>query len=84
MVSAAQAAERTHVPVPPVMVTGTVTLAAIPAGVPSEQTLPAAAVMVGIMVEVVVAVTVNVVPKAALAGAPVKVTVGVANDAVVV
>ncbi len=68
---------------PLIMVTVAVALAAVPATAPTEQT-PAVPVMVGMDVAFVVAVTLKVALKAPLAGAPVKVTVGVAFVAVVV
>ena len=70
--SAAQLAVRLQVPVPLVMVTMA----------PVIEQLPEA-VMVAVVLALVVVVTVNVDWKLALAGAPVKVTVGVAFAAVV-
>jgi hypothetical protein len=65
--SAAQVAVSEQTPVPLLIVTRLVTMEHAPA-----------AVMTAVVLALVVAVTVNVDPKAALAGAPVKVTVGVA------
>ncbi len=71
-----------HVPVPLVMVTVAVALAGVPPTGPTEQT--PVGVMVGMTLAFVVAVTVKVLPKTALAGAPLKPTVGVASEAIVV
>ena len=78
--SAAQFAVSVHVPVPLVMVTVAVALAAEPPTAPTVQT-PAVPPMVGMLLEFVVAVTTNVVLYGALAGAPVKVTVGTSGIA---
>jgi hypothetical protein len=60
LVSAAQFAVRAHVPEVPVMVMGALALAGVPLTVPTEQGLPAAAVIVGMVLALVVAVTLNV------------------------
>ena len=70
---------RLQVPVPAVMVTVALALAADPLTAPTEQA--PLATIVGVVLALVVAVTTNVLPKTAGlagAGAPVKVTAGIA------
>lgn len=80
VVSAAQLAVSVQVPVPLVMVTVAVALAGVPPTGPTVQT--PAGVMVGMVLALVVAVTVNVVLYAALPGAPANVTEGGSKVAV--
>ena len=79
---AGQLAVSPHVPVPLVIVTVAVVLVGVPPTGPTEQT-PVGA-RVGMTLAFVVAVTLNWLLKTALAGAPVKLTVGAARDAIVV
>jgi hypothetical protein len=72
-----------HVPVPLIMVTVALALAAVPVTAPTVQT-PAVPAMVGIVEAFVVAATGKLVLYTWLAGAPVKVTVGAIFVAVVV
>ena len=81
MADAAQVAVIVQVPVPLIMVTGA-EAGLIPLTVPTVQTL-GVPVMVGVTAAFVVAVTVKLAPKSAEAGAPVKVTVGLASTPVV-
>ena len=74
--SANQFALSTQLPVLLIMETVALALAAVPLTEPTVQT-PAVPVMVGRVLELVVAVTVKVDRYGALAGAPVKVTTGV-------
>jgi len=75
--AATQLAVRLQVPVPLVMVTVAVAVAGVPLSTLTVQT--PAAVMVGITLAFVVAVTTKLLLYAAVAGAPVKVTTGVRN-----
>ena len=73
-VTAAQFAVSKQLPVPLVMVTKALALVGVPVTAPTVQT--PVGVIVGMMPAFVVAVTVKLVLYAAVAGAPVKVTVG--------
>jgi hypothetical protein len=81
VVVAGQLAVSPHVPVPLARVTVAVALAGVPVTRPTVQT--PVGVTVGMTPALVVAVTVKVAPLIALAGAPRKLTVGVASLAVV-
>ncbi len=74
MVVAAQLAVMVQVPLLAFMVTVALALVGVPLTAPTVQ-IPAVPLMVGMTPALVVAVTVKLVLMAALAGAPVKVTV---------